>query len=110
MQSIIKSLLGLAIVAIVGATLATSADASTERGGNKANKVEGKIVSVDVANLKVTIKTQAGALVSVQANAATKIERNGFHSTLAAFKVGDVGQAVLNPTTKIATKIEATGT
>lgn len=71
-------------------------------------RVEGSITAVNAAAGTVTIRTQSGASVTVTTNAATKIERNGVHATLAAFKIGDRGQARY-AAGGLASKVEATG-
>ncbi len=92
----------------------SSALAATSRGiddgGNvRAGRLEGNISAVNVEGKSITIVTFRGTAFTVFANAATKIERNGFHATLNQFKVGDRGQARFDPATMIASKMEATG-
>jgi len=76
-----------------------------DRGGNSGSghggqltRVEGTITAIDVAASKVTIRTQSGTLVDVIAGPNTKIERNDVEVTLAAFQVGDRGQARFDAT------------
>jgi len=84
-------------------------DNGSDRGGAKRDRVEGRIVAIDLAQSTVTIRTQAGEDVPALADSRTKIERNGFHATLSSFKVGDRGQAMFSPGTSRASKLEATG-
>jgi hypothetical protein len=56
-------------------------------------RLEGTITAVNPAAGTVTIRTQAGAAITVTTSAMTKIERNGVQVGLAAFKIGDRGQA-----------------
>ncbi len=79
-------------------------------GGNvRSGRLEGNISAVNVAGKSMTIVTVRGTAFTVFANAATKIERNGFHATLNQFKIGDRGQARFDPATMIASKMEAVG-
>lgn len=74
----------------------------------KSAKVEGTITAIDLTAQTVTIQPLVGNAVTVQATAATKIERNELHATLADFIIGDRGEAQYNAGTMIASKIEAT--
>jgi uncharacterized lipoprotein YehR (DUF1307 family) len=78
-------------------------DLNGDRGGNKANRVKGRINGIDVVAGTVTIGTRI-----VRTNSSTKIERNGIRVPLAAFRVGDRGQARLVTNSMLATKVEAT--
>src|SRR5262245_13506777 len=78
-------------------------------GNNGLVKVEGTVVAVDPGASTVTIRRQDGLGVMVRATAATKIERNGRRVPLSAIRLNDRGQALCDPATKIATKIEAVG-
>jgi hypothetical protein len=71
-------------------------------------QVEGTVTAVNPAAKTVSIRAAGGATVLVTAGPATKVERNGAETTLAAFQVGDAGQADIGAD-GIATKIEATG-
>lgn len=81
----------------------------TDDKGVRGDRVEGTIVAIDLAAGSVTIRTQGGSDVEAITNAATKIERNGFRTTLSSFQIGDRGQARFSPGTLLATKIEAVG-
>lgn len=70
-------------------------------------RVEGTVSAVDAAAGTVTI-TSGGVAVKLTVNATTKIERNGVKVTLAAFKLGDRGQARY-VAGGAAHKVEATG-
>ncbi len=71
------------------------------------SKLEGTITAVDVAANSVTIAVQNGTKFVVRAVISTKIERNGVHTTLTAFQVGDFGEAVIGGD-GFATKIQGT--
>ena len=70
------------------------------------SKIEGSITAIDVATNSVTIRVQNGTSFIVRAVATTKIERNDNHTSLAAFQVGDFGEAEIG-SDGFATKIEA---
>ena len=70
------------------------------------SKIEGSIAAIDVAGNSVTIRVQNGTSFIVRAVATTKIERNDNHTSLAAFQVGDFGEAEIG-SDGFATKIEA---
>ncbi len=97
-------------IAVLSLFIVTAAvDAGDKSKGKKpaAGKVEGTITAVDASS--VTIQARSGGLTTVGVTATTKIERNDRHVSLSAFKVGDRGEAVFNPTTKVASKVEAVG-
>ena len=48
-------------------------------------------------------------VVTVGVSSATKLERNGARVSLSAFRVGDKAQAIYDPTTNLASKVEAVG-
>ena len=87
-------------------------EAKTSAGGNDDDtnplRVEGVITAIDLDNKKVTIRTWSGNLVEVVVAPTTKIERNDLHVTLAAFKVGDRGEARFD-VNGVTLKIEAEG-
>lgn len=82
---------------------------NAQRIDAKSPKVEGTITAIDLGAQSVTIQPKSGTAVTVFATAATKIERNDLHATLADFQVGDRGEAKYNAATMQASKIEATG-
>jgi hypothetical protein len=84
---------------------ASALAAGSGRGGNNGEtRIEGRVNAVDAAAGTITI----GATI-VQTNAATKIERNGFHVSLSSIQVGDRGQARIPVGGKVATKVESVG-
>lgn len=84
-------------------------DPNGDRGGLKGNRVEGTVATVNASLGNVSIMLKDGSLFTVTTNASTKIERNGFRATLSSFKDGDRGQAIFDPATRVASKVEATG-
>lgn len=110
-RSLVLALLSLFVVSAV----LQADDRSRNRGKGKSGspataaqaKVEGRITAVGANS--VTITNRAGANTTVGVDATTKVERNDRHASLAAFKVGDRGEALFNPTTMVASKVEATG-
>lgn len=87
-----------------GLTQNASSIAAGIDDGARSGRIEGTVREVDLRAGTVTI----GRTV-VQTNAATKIERNGIHTVLSAFKVGDFGQARLIGSSNVASKVEARG-
>lgn len=74
--------------------------------GIVAGKIEGRITAINVNTRQVTIQRTNGTSVVVTAAANAIIERNDQHTTLAAFVVGDRGEALLG-LDGLAVKIEA---
>lgn len=97
----------LALTAVASLAPFAYADRGPGNGGANETRVEGTITAVNVTAGSVVITTQGGTAITVPTIAATKIERNGVRVTLAAFKVGDRGQARI--TNGVATKLEAVG-
>ncbi len=89
---------------VVPPTVPPAPSGTTNAAAN--SKIEGRITAIDVAGNSVTIRVQSGTSFIVRAVATTKIERNDNHSTLAAFQVGDFGEAEVG-SDGFATKIEA---
>lgn len=83
-------------------------DLNDDRGGVAAQKIEGTVIAVNVAAGQLAIRLANGSVVTVAAGPGTKVERNNALATLAAFKVGDRGEAEL-PASGPALKIEAVG-
>lgn len=77
-------------------------------GSLVASKVEGTITAVNVAQGTVTIQKTSGGSVVVTKVVGTKIERNDLHTTLAAFQIGDFGEAKFGADGTVLA-IEATG-
>ena len=73
-----------------------------------ASKVEGAVTAVDATASTLTAMPQSGAAVVVKVGPTTKVERNGKHATLSAFKVGDAVEAKLG-SDGVALEVEATG-
>jgi hypothetical protein len=72
-------------------------------GGGNVRRIEGVVNATNPAAGTVTI----GAIV-VSTNSSTRVERNGMQTTLAAFVVGDFGQARLTGSSgNLASKVEA---
>ena len=87
-----------------------SRDDNSGSGGDNSSetRVEGTVTAIDATAGTVSIQRQSGATVTVRTGPQTKIERNDAHTTLAAFKVGDRGEARIGAD-GIATKVEAIG-
>jgi hypothetical protein len=71
-------------------------------------KIEGTIIAVNAGAGQVTFRFQNGTTRTVSLAAGAKVERNDLSTTLAAFKIGDHGEAILDAT-GLALKIEAEG-
>ncbi|MBI5473171.1 MAG: hypothetical protein HY961_12580 [Ignavibacteriae bacterium] len=82
----------------------SSALAAGSGGSQREVRIEGTITAIDATYGTVTIRGTV-----VQTGRSTKIERNGYHATLAQFRVGDRGQARWAAGQTIATKVEAVG-
>lgn len=94
---------------VVALSFSAPALAGNGSGGGQQGqlKVEGTVSAVDVSNGTVSI-TSGGKVVTVTVGVGTKVERNGRPATLAAFKVGDRGQAVYSAG-GVASKVQAVG-
>jgi hypothetical protein len=64
-----------------------------EDEGDGQGRVEGVISAINLNDSTVTIQTRSGSTVVVRVSPTTKIERNDQHTTLAAFQIGDRGEA-----------------
>ena len=73
-------------------------------GAKKARRIEGTITDISLNDGVVVINN-----TKIQTTVNTKVERNNQHATLKDFRLGDFGQATLDPVTSIATKVEAKG-
>jgi hypothetical protein len=84
-------------------------EAKPADGGHGQNAhVEGTVGAVDGGAGTITINPRdGGAAVSLTTSSSTRITRNGAAATLADLKAGDRVAAEYDPTTKIATRIEA---
>lgn len=65
-------------------------------GHGEHTTVDGVIAAIDLNTSTVTIQTHAGALVDVIVGPETLITRNGVHTSLASFQVGDWTAAVID--------------
>lgn len=85
-------------------------DFRASRGGGssqtQANKVEGTITAIDLANNRITIQTRMGESVVLTVNTSTKIERNDVHVPLTSLVVGDRGEALFG-NDLVASKLES---
>ncbi len=79
------------VVAVMG-MLQSSSEALAKGGGNQP-RIEGVLVSMNVASRTANVRLQNNTVRSVSIPAAAKVERNGVRVTLAAFKVNDRVQA-----------------
>jgi preprotein translocase subunit YajC len=70
-------------------------------------EVEGRVDAVDAAAMTVAILPEHGAEVTLHADAATRISRNGAAATLADLRVGDRADARYDAATFVASRIEA---
>jgi hypothetical protein len=68
--------------------------------------VEGNITAVNAATGTVTIQLENGQSVLVASHSSTEIERNGEHTTLSTFVIGERGEALIGAN-GIAWEIEA---
>lgn len=75
----------------------------------KAPQVSGSLVSMDVAARRATIHTQKDGNVTVRIPISAKVERNGVHVSLNAFKVGDKVQAKFDAAGTVIIKFEGVG-
>lgn len=95
-------------LALLGCGLIFQREATAK--ADRALRLEGTLVAVDLSASSVTVKVQSGVMVVVLTNANTKIERNGMRVTLAAFRLGDRVQArFANTSGNLAIKLEAAG-
>ena len=100
-----RQLLTLLMLA-AAAVAAPSAFAKGKGKTPKTGKVEGTLAAV--ASNGVSIQTAGGVLVSVGVTSATKVELNDRHVPVTSLPIGARAEAVFNPTTLIASKVEAT--
>lgn len=98
-----RGMLALGLMAIVSMSLPSMVNARGQQ--NKAGKVEGTLVGV--ASNGVVIQKQGGTKVSVGVVASTKVELNGKQVLVTKLPLGAHAQALFNPDTMIATKVEA---
>lgn len=84
-----------------------------DRGGGSGGditgtKIEGTITAVNAGAGQVTLRLLNGVSRTVALAPGAKVERNDLSTTLAAFRVGDRGEAILG-TNGLALKVEAEG-
>ena len=96
----------LMLSAVVTLSLLTPAEAAKGKSPKPAGKAEGTLDGV-AAN-GVIIRTKSGSLVSLGVNASTKVELNGVKVPVTSLPVGSRTQALYDPATMIATKVEST--
>ncbi len=89
-------------IAVVG--LSTTALASKGKKP-KPGKIEGTLVATTSSS--ATIQLRNFSQVTVIVNSNTKIELNDQHVPLSSLPIGSKAEAVYNPTTMIATKVES---
>lgn len=68
--------------------------------------LEGAIVAVNPVNGTIDLRLGNGQIVVIQSGPGTNMERNGIHTTLTTFVVGETGEALIGPD-GIAWEIEA---
>ena len=90
------------LLAVVFAGLPGALEAAT--GKNKVGKVEGTLTAASATG--VVIRKQGGTTVSLAINSATKIEKNGVRVAITALVIGNPVQALFDPATNVATKVE----
>ncbi len=92
-------MLALISMAVPSLTLAAKG------ANNKAGKVEGTLVGV--ATNGVVIKRLNGTQVSLGVTATTKVELNGRRVAITSLPIGSAAQALFDPATQVASKVEA---
>ena len=102
-----RNFLTLAVVAIM--TIVGLAAFDVKPAQAKSPQVSGTLVAKNVAARKVTIHTQNNANVILTIPIAAKVERNGVHVSLSAFKTGDKVQAKYNAAGTVIIKFEGVG-
>lgn len=94
-------LAGVAGTAVLGLPqLANAAKGKTPKPG----KVEGILVAANATS--VSIRTQTGITQILTVNAATKVEKGGVRVAVTSLVIGARTQALFDPVTKIASKVE----
>jgi hypothetical protein len=89
--------------------VAFSIEARPAAGGGQGQvaHVVGTVGAVDAGAGTIAIDPKNGTPVSLTINSSTRITRNGSSATLADVKTGDQAAAEYDPTTNVATRIEA---
>lgn len=91
--------------AMVAITM-TSSQAQA-KGPSNVTKLEGTLVSKNVAASKLSIRKTGGTVVVVTVPSTAKVERNGVKTTIASFKVKDFVQ--VRSVNGTVVKVEAVG-
>jgi small nuclear ribonucleoprotein (snRNP)-like protein len=95
----------LTVLSVVFGMLAAATPAFASSSGSE---LKGIIASVDTSANTVTIAPKDGsANVTVNVDTSTKIKRNGKSASIADLLVGDKAEVKYNPSTMLASKIEA---
>jgi hypothetical protein len=83
------------LLALVASVFSSNAIQSSKAfaGGNKALRLEGRLVSKIGSDHIASVRKSNGQIVSISIPTTAKIERNGVTVALTAFKVNDVVQA-----------------
>jgi hypothetical protein len=102
-----RNFLTLAMAAIMTIVGIAAFDAKPAQA--KSPQVEGRLVAKNVTTRQVTIRTQSGNNVVLTIPITAKIERNGVHTTLKAFKIGDFVQAKFDASGRVVIKFEGVG-
>jgi hypothetical protein len=97
----------LVIPALALALLVGSPSPAIADGGDGSVRIEGVVTGINLATGQVAIQNRAGTFVVIVVP-ATKVERNGMRVPLAAFRLGDRGQA-RTMANGVGVKIEAVG-
>jgi hypothetical protein len=91
-------------VVFAGMPSVQAASGSGKNKAVKAGKVEGTLTAVSATG--VVIRKQGGSTVTLRVTTATKVERNGVKVAVTALKVGNPAQALFDPATSVASKVE----
>jgi hypothetical protein len=76
---------------------------------SKPRRIQGTVTAINLNLGTLTLVTRNGVAVTVSVGPQTRVERNGVKAALAAFRKNDFGQALVDPRTALAIKVEATG-
>jgi hypothetical protein len=109
LTSHVRPVLAAAALALLFTADAGASGPKRGRGNDGTNqprslKVEGVITALGPSSVTISSGRQ---VVTVGVSSATKLERNGARVPLSAFRVGDKAQAIYDPKTNLASKVEA---
>jgi hypothetical protein len=107
MYKILSILAGTLAVVALAAVLSTSVEAA---GGVKELRLKGNITSIDSSTGIVIVGTSYYSTGAFKLTAATRVKRNGVQCAYTLLKVGDFADASVDPYTREASRVEATGT